>query len=76
MKVQELFEEIKDIGTLEIIGDGDEPMPAHFFLSGGMRSRHLTKDMIDEVKQGMYAERSDKLVKNPVTKVWVNQQEM
>lgn len=56
--------------------NGDEPIPVHFFLSGGMRSRHLTKDMIDEVKQGVFAERSERLVKNPVSKVWVDGREM
>jgi hypothetical protein len=55
---------------------GDEPVPIHFFLRGGMRSRHLTKEMIDEIKQGIYAEKSDRLVKNPVSKVWVDGTEM
>lgn len=51
---------------------GDEPIPVHFFLRGGMRSRHLTPEMMAEVKQGIYAERSTRLVPNPVSKVWVN----
>ncbi len=51
---------------------GDEPIPVHFFLRGGMRARNLTQEMIDEIKQGMYAERSTRLVKNPVTKVFVD----
>lgn len=55
---------------------GDVEIPVHFFLTGGMRSRHLKKDMIDEVKQGIYAERSDRLIKNPVSKVWVDGSEM
>lgn len=56
--------------------NGDAPMPVHFFLTKGMRSRHLTKDMIDEVKQGIYAEGSKTLVKNPVSKIWVDYKEM
>ena len=56
--------------------NGDDPIPVHFFLRGGMRSRHLTKDMVDEVKQGVYAEGSDRLVKNPITHVYVDGKEM
>lgn len=51
---------------------GDEPIPVHMFPTGGMRSRDITKDMVDEVKQGIFAERSDRVVKNPVSKVYVN----
>lgn len=51
---------------------GDEPIPVHFFLRGGMRSRDITKEMVDEIKQGIFAERSDRIVKNPVTKVYVD----
>jgi hypothetical protein len=51
---------------------GDVPIPVHFFLSGGMRSRHLTPEHADEVKLGIYAERSDKVIKNPVYEVWIN----
>lgn len=56
--------------------NGDEPIPVHFFPSGGMRSRDLTKDMIDEVKQGVFAEQSERVVKHPVTKIYVNGKEM
>ena len=55
---------------------GDVPIPVHFFPRGGMRARHLTKEMIDEVKHGIYAERSDRLVKNPLVEVWVDGKKM
>ena len=51
---------------------GDIPIPVHFFLADGLRSRNLTRDMIDEVKQGLFAERSDKIVRNPVSSVWID----
>lgn len=52
--------------------NNDEELPVHFFLDGGMRARHLTRDMIEEVKQGIYAERSERLVSNPVSKIYVD----
>jgi hypothetical protein len=55
---------------------GDEPIPVHFFPSGGMRSRDITKELADEVKQGVFAEQSDRLVKNPVTKLYVDGKSM
>ena len=55
---------------------GDVPIPVHIKLRGGMRSRHLTKEMIDEFKQGVYAERSTRLVKDPTNKVWVDYRQM
>jgi hypothetical protein len=54
----------------------DEPMPVHFFLSGGLRSRDVTADMADEVKQGVFAEKSERLVKHPVTKLYVDGRKM
>lgn len=51
---------------------GDIPVPVHFLLRGGLRSRDLTPEMTDEVKLGVYAERSDRLVRRPVVDVWVN----
>jgi hypothetical protein len=56
--------------------NGDDPIPVHFFPSGGMRSRDITADMVAEVKQGVFAEQSDKLVKNPVTKIYVDGKSM
>lgn len=56
--------------------NGDEPVPVHFFLRGGMRSRNITKNMADEIKQGVYAQGSERLVKNPVSKLYVDQREM
>jgi len=51
---------------------GDHPIPVHFFLRGGLRSRHLTPEMTDEVKMGIFAERSDSIVRRPVADIWVN----
>lgn len=51
---------------------GDIPVPVHFFLRDGMRSRHLTPELTDEVKQVVYAEKSKTLVRTPVTSIWVN----
>lgn len=51
---------------------GDIPVPVHFFLRDGLRSRDLTPEMTDEVKLGLFAERSDRLVRRPVVDVWVN----
>lgn len=56
--------------------NGDEPIPVHFFPSGGMRSRDITKDMVEEVKQGIFAEQSERVVKNPVSKIYVDGREM
>ncbi len=55
---------------------GDKPIPVHFFLTGGMRSRHLNPEMIDEVKLGLIAERSDRVVRRAVSKVWLNGKEV
>lgn len=51
---------------------GDVPVPVHFFLRGGLRSRHLTPEMTDEVKLGVFAEQSNRLVRRPVVDIWVN----
>lgn len=51
---------------------GDVPVPVHFFLNDGLRSRDLDREMTDEVKHGIFAERSDRLVRRPVEEVWVN----
>lgn len=51
---------------------GDRPVPVHFLLCDGMRSRHLTPEMTDEVKQGVFAERSERIVRKPVEAIWVN----
>jgi hypothetical protein len=56
--------------------NGDEPIPVHLFPSGGMRSRDITADMVAEVKQGVFAEQSDRVVKNPVSKVYVDGKSM
>lgn len=56
--------------------NGDNPIPVHFFPTGGMRSRDVTRDMVDEVKQGIKSERSDTVIKNPVSKVYINGKEM
>lgn len=56
--------------------NGDQEIPVHFFPSGGMRSRDITKDMAEEVKQGVFAEQSDKIVKNPVSKLYVDGRSM
>lgn len=55
---------------------GDAPIPVHFFLRGGMRSRHLTPDMIKKLKMGIMAERSKSIVRRPVETVWVNGEEV
>ena len=52
--------------------NGDEPIPVHFFLRGGLRSRDLTPEMTDEVKLGIFAERSDVIIRRPVSEIWVN----
>ena len=57
-----------------MLGDGE--IPVHFFLRGGLRSRHLTPEMVDEAKLGLYAERSDAIVRRPLGKVWVNGKEV
>lgn len=51
---------------------GDHPIPVHFFPTGGMRSRDITKELADQVKQGVFAEQSDRIVKNPVSKLYVD----
>ena len=51
---------------------GDVPIPVHIKLRGGMRSRHVTNEMIDEFKQGVYAEKSKRIVKNPTDTVWLD----
>lgn len=51
---------------------GNVPIPVHFFLRDGMRSRHLTPEHIDEVKLGIYAQDSNSIVKRPVEAIWVN----
>lgn len=55
---------------------GDVPVPVHFLLRGGLRSRDLTPEMTDEVKLGMFSERSDRIVRRPVKQVWVNGKEV
>lgn len=79
----------EDGGTSQIMGhegrgrmrmvkrvNGDDPIPVHFMLRGGMRSRDLTKEMIESVKKGLYAERTKLVIRNPVSKVWVDWSEM
>ena len=51
---------------------GDTPIPVHMILRDGLRSRDVTRDMVDEVKTGLIAELSSRVVKNPVTKVYVD----
>jgi len=65
-------------GRMRMVQDlnGDEPIPVHFFLRGGLRARNVTREMIDEVKQGVYAEKSSRLVKNPVERIWLDYSEM
>lgn len=55
---------------------GDVPIPVHFFLAGGMRSRDLTPELTDEVKLGIYAEKSSVVVRRPVSVIWVNGKEV
>lgn len=50
---------------------GDIPVPVHMILRGGLRARDITREMIDEVKDGLIAEGSSRVVKRPVTKVYV-----
>jgi hypothetical protein len=56
--------------------NGDEPIPVHFFLRGGLRARDVTRDMADEVKQGVKAEGTGRLIKNPVSKIWIQGKEI
>lgn len=56
--------------------NGDEPIPVQFFLRGGMRSRDVTKEMADEIKQGIFAEKSERIVKNPITKMYLDRNQV
>lgn len=51
---------------------GDIPIPVHFFLRGGMRSKDLTSEITDEVKLGIYAQGSDRIIRRPIREIWVN----
>ena len=51
---------------------GDTPIPVHMMLRDGLRARDVTRDMADEVKDGLIAEGSSRVVKRPVTKVYVD----
>lgn len=49
---------------------GDQPIEVHIFPRGGLRRRHLTDDIIKNLIQGMYKEKSNGvLVNGPLFKV-------
>jgi len=54
---------------------GDAPVPVHFFLRGGLRSRDITPQMIKQMKIGIISE-GKSIVKKPLETIWVNQKEV
>jgi hypothetical protein len=52
--------------------NGDEPVPVHVLLGGGMRSRDLTPDLIAALKGRIQAERSPRVVNSPFEAMYVN----
>ena len=54
---------------------GDTPIPVHFFLRGGLRSRDITPQMIKQMKIGIISE-GKSIVKKPLETIWVNEKEV
>lgn len=52
--------------------NGDKPVPVHIFLMGGLRSRHLTSELIAAVKGRLQAERSNKIIMSPFEDIFIN----
>jgi hypothetical protein len=55
-----------------LIANGDSPVPVHVFLQGGLRSRHLTPELIAAIKGRIQAERSTRVVNSPFEGIFVN----
>lgn len=52
--------------------NGDEPVPIHLFLNGGLRARDLTPDLIAAIKGRMQVERSPTVINSPFEGLYVN----
>ena len=53
---------------MELYG-ADHEILVHVIPTGGMRKRHITQDMIDNLMSAIYAEKSDKVVRDPFIKL-------
>lgn len=54
--------------------NGDEPFPVHFVLSGGIRSRNISEEMITSMKEQITSEDGSYKIKNPFDKIYINGQ--
>jgi hypothetical protein len=50
---------------------GDEPVPVHMLLSGGLRARHLDAAAIKKIKGGLMSEDNSTFVMHPYTQLYV-----
>lgn len=49
--------------------NGDDPIPVHMFLTGGMRNRDLNSDIITDIADGVKSEDGKSIVRKPFDKV-------
>jgi len=47
---------------------GDHPLEVHLFFTDGMRARHLTPEMIENMNSGMVKEKSRRVIPGPLFK--------
>lgn len=57
-----------------MMANGDNPIPVHVFLGGGMRARHLTPELIAALKGRIQVEGSSRVVNSPFEGVFVSGQ--
>lgn len=55
---------------------GDVPVPVHFILTGGARSRDLTPEMIQSIKGGIKAEGSGTEITDPIKTAYLDGSEV
>ena len=54
--------------------EGDTPVPIHIFLTGGDRNRHLTRDIMSMINEGVFGQRGNYIIR-PFIKTWVKPDE-
>lgn len=51
---------------------GDQPIPVHFLLMNGLRSKNLTPDRLEAIRDGIESENGSKYVRHPFSRIYVN----
>lgn len=54
--------------------NGDHPIPVHFLLMNGLRSKNLTPEHLEAIRHGLNSENGSKYVRHPFSRIYVNGQ--